>query len=644
MGEHDVQDSADDRQLRAFMKALLDDVRALERMLDEGRFETGVRRIGAEQELFLVGDDLYPRPVAPQLMERLKEPRITTELASYNLEVNASPRVFGGRCLAELETELRGLVAQVQAISAGCDARVVLTGILPTLRRSDLTLDNMAPVPRYRALNDALMQMRGGDIHVRIKGLDELEVHQDNVMLESCNTSFQIHFQVEPAEFARMYNLAQAVAAPVLAAAVNSPLLLGQRLWQETRVALFQQAVDARSKAHSARGGRPRVHFGDAWVRESVLEIFREDLTRFRVVLAAEADDDPMEVLDAGGVPQLRALRLHNGTVYRWNRACYGVSEHGAHLRIENRVLPAGPTILDEVANAALFFGLMAAMLDEVGEIHECMDFDDAKANFFAAARHGLQAQFRWVDGETLTAERLLLDRLVPMARRGLASSGVDPQDAARYLDVIEGRVGAGRTGSQWVLDSLATMTRKTPRATPDMRQRALVKAMMSNRHGLGPVHTWPLAEVDSQGAWQRDAYRTVGQFMSTDLFTVRPQDLVDLAASMMDWEHVRHVPVEDDQGRLVGILTHRALMRLVARGGAGREPVAVRDLMRTDPVTVTPNTPTLEAMRLMRERKVGCLPVLEDGKLVGIVTERDLMEVSARLLEAHLENLERTP
>ncbi len=362
------------------------------------------------------------------------------------------------------------------------------------------------------------------------------------------------------------------------------------------------------------------------------------------MVLATEPDDDPMAVLDAGGVPQLRALRLHNGTVYRWNRACYGVSEHGAHLRIENRVLPAGPTILDEVANAALFFGLMAAMVDEVGEIRHCMDFDDAKANFFAAARHGLQAQFRWIEGETITAERLLLERLLPMARRGLAAAGVDAQDAARYLDVIQDRVRVGRTGAQWALDSLAAMARAAPKAPPDSRQRALVQAMLQNRHGLGPVHTWPLAQLDEGGGWPRDAYRTVGQFMSTDLFTVRPQDLVDLAASMMDWEHVRHVPVEDDQGRLVGILTHRALMRLVARGGAGGEPVAVRDLMRTDLVTVTPNTSTLEAMRIMRERKVGCLPVLEGGKLVGIVTERDLVEVSARLLEAHLESLERSP
>ncbi|RMG94666.1 MAG: CBS domain-containing protein [Deltaproteobacteria bacterium] len=638
MGEHDVPDNADDRQLRAFMRALLEDVQALERMLEEGRFETGVRRIGAEQEVFLVDrKTLRAAPVGPKVIEDLRDGQITTELASFNLEINASPRTLGGTCLSDLEHELRTLVDRVDEAARPRGARAVLTGILPTLTRADLTLDNMAPVPRYRALNRAVMQMRGGDIHVRIKGLDEIEIHHDNVMLEACNTSFQVHFQVDPDEFARLYNVAQAVTAPVLAAAVNSPLLLGQRLWHETRVALFQQAVDARSATHTARGGRPRVHFGDAWVRESVLEIVREDITRFRVVLAADRDEDPMARLDAGEIPSLRALRLHNGTIYRWNRACYGVGATGAHLRIENRVLPAGPTITDEVANAALFFGLMSAMLETYGDVSKVMPFDDAKGNFFAAARHGLQAQFRWIGEESISADRLLLDRLLPMAREGLASSGVDRGDAEGYLDVVRRRVERRRTGAQWMLDSLARMGKK---GTAETRLGRLVRGMIEARSEKGPVHTWEPVDFDEGEAWTAMGYRTVGQIMSTDLFTVRPQDLVDLAASVMDWEHVRHVPVEDDQGHLIGILTHRSLLRLVARGGMGSEPVAVRDLMTPEPVTVTPDTPTVEAMRLMRDKRISCLPVVEDTKLVGIVTERDLIDVSARLLESHLETL----
>jgi CBS domain-containing protein len=512
---------------------------------------------------------------------------------------------------------------------------VLLVGILPTLRKSDLGLDNMTPNPRYFALNRAMSKLRGGDFHVLIKGLDELETTHDNVMLESCNTSFQIHFQVAPKEFARLYNVAQAVTAPVLAAAVNSPVLLGRRLWNETRVALFQRSVDARSSAHQARGLRPRVSFGDAWVKESVLEIFREDIALFRVVLGQQEYQSSRADLTAGRVPKLQALRLHNGTVYRWNRACYGWSDHEApHLRIENRVLPAGPTILDEVANAAFYFGLMSGVTSEYEDIAQVMEFDDAKNNFFAAARHGLGAQFRWVGGESYTASALILDRLLPLARAGLRRSQIDEEDITRYLDIIEARVRSQNTGSTWALRSLAQMA---PHTSLDQRHRRIAKAMLEHQlDGQSPVHTWEPCQIGRDDAW-RDAYRTVGQIMSTQLLTVRPEDLVDLAASMMDWEKIRHVPVEDDQGRLVGIVSHRALLRLVARGQGGTTQVVVKDIMRRDPVSVTPQTPTIEAMKLMRDRAVGSLPVLEGDKLVGIITEHDLIDVSAKLLERFL-------
>ncbi|MFM1873913.1 MAG: hypothetical protein RL398_3335, partial [Planctomycetota bacterium] len=113
-----------------------------------------------------------------------------------------------------------------------------------------------------------------------------------------------------------------------------------------------------------------------------------------------------------------------------------------------------------------------------------------------------------------------------------------------------------------------------------------------------------------------------------------------DLAASLMDWRHIRHVPVEDNDGHLVGLVSHRTLLRLVGQGvrGSQRAPVAVKDIMRRDPITVTPSTPTLDAIELMRKHKVGCLPVVEEGmRLVGIITERDLIRVAAMLFEKHL-------
>ncbi|MEM7309395.1 MAG: CBS domain-containing protein [Planctomycetota bacterium] len=493
----------------------------------------------------------------------------------------------------------------------------------------------MTPIPRYRAINAVMSELRGGEFRTLIKGLDELQTSHDNVMFEACNTSFQIHFQVGVDEFARLYNLAQAVTAPVLAAAVNSPLFLQHRLWHETRVALFQQSLDVRSEAHTKRGGRQRVSFGDRWIQDSVIEIFREDVGRFRVLLGAELEEPPLEVLERGGVPKLKALCLHNGTVYRWNRPCYGVNDGVPHLRIENRVLPSGPTPLDEVANAAFFFGLMLSLGDAYEDISGVLSFDDAKANFMAAARYGLQARFNWLEGESIDASRLILDQLLPLAHTGLAGRGLDRADIERYLGVLEARVRSGQTGSQWALSSLAEMGDE---GTADARCRTLTRAYVERSGGGDPVHTWPLESLDRSDE-SHASYRTVGQVMATDLFTLNPDDLVDLAASLMDWEHIRHVPVEDKDGHLVGIVTHRQLLRMVGRGLRGEsKPVAVSEIMRTDPVTVGPDCSSREAIELMRTNRVGCLPVVEDGKLVGIVTETDFIQVAAELLDRWLE------
>ncbi|WP_437279021.1 CBS domain-containing protein [Sorangium sp. So ce375] len=645
MGEQHVSEQASDEQHRTFMRALLDDVEALERLLQEDRIESGVRRIGAEQEMFLVDRALRPAPVALEVLERAADGRLTTELARFNLEANLTPLPFGGDCLRRLEAELSDVIGRAARAARAVGADVLLTGILPTLRAGDLRLGNLTPAPRYHELNRALLRLRQGDFRVSIHGLDELEMTHDNILLESCNTSFQVHLQVGAREFASLYNLAQAVTAPVLAAAVNSPLLLGQRLWHETRIALFETSVDTRPTEPEGRQHRPRVHFGDGWVQGGVLDLFREDIARFRVVMTAETGEPAAAVLARGEVPDLKALRVHNGTVYRWNRPCYGALAGIAHLRIESRALPAGPTVIDEVANAAFFFGLMSGLADEHPRIDLEMPFEDAKANFFAAARHGLKAQLTWIGGRSLPAPELILSRLLPAARAGLSAAGIDAADIDRYLGVVEERVRCGQTGAQWALGSFAAMA---GRGTSELRCRALCAAMLARqqeeaRGGVAgrPVHAWEPAALEADLDLVRDSYRTVGQFMSTDLFTVRPTDIVDFAASVMDWRHVRHVPVEDDEGRLVGVVSHRALLRLVARGAAaapgGSAPPTVASIMRPDPVTVAPDTPTLEAMRIMREQRVGCLPVVAGERLVGIVTERDLLDVSATLLEAFL-------
>ncbi|MCA9542783.1 MAG: hypothetical protein KC613_00280, partial [Myxococcales bacterium] len=315
MGQQDVESVMDTRELRTFTKGVLADLKALEQMLPTDVFERGIRRIGAEQEMFLVDGGARPAPKAVEVLRALGgDPAFTTELARFNLEANLPPYVFGGTCLRQMEQDLLRLITKAHQAALTQDCQVLLTGILPTLRLPDLGLHNMTPVPRYAQINQAILKLSGGRFRVRIKGTDELEVEHDNVMLEACNTSFQVHFQVAPEEFANLYNLAQAVTGPVLAAAVNSPILLEKRLWHETRVALFQHSVDDRSNAHRARGRRTRVRFGDAWVKDSVVELFRDDIARFRVLLGADVDEDPQAVLARGEVPQLSALRLHNGT------------------------------------------------------------------------------------------------------------------------------------------------------------------------------------------------------------------------------------------------------------------------------------------------------------------------------------------
>ena len=630
MGEHNVEQHVDEKKAQAFMKALLEDLRALAFMLEDGRVESGVTRIGAEQELFLIDRYLRPAPVSHAVLKQANDPRLTTEIARFNLEANLTPLRLLDNCFTRMEEELTQVIEIARASAATQNADVLLAGILPTLQKSDLTLDNISPVARYHELDRGVIRMRGGPLSIHIKGLDELQLTHDNIMMESCNTSFQIHFQSNAHDFANHYNVAQAITAPVLAVAVNSPFLFGQRLWQETRVALFQHSADERSRQKQARNQPTRVSFGDCWLRHSIIELFHDQITRFRPIMITEPDENPFHVLARGETPALSALRLHNGTVWRWNRACYGVHKGVPHVRIENRALPSGPTIVDEIANAAFFTGLMVAVPQVYGEIARQMAFDDAKLNFFRAARHGLDAHFQWLDGETHNAATLILNQLLPLARQGLINAHVAGGDIDKYLGIIEERAQSGQTGARWIMKSVSEMRDST---TKDAKQVKLTAEILANQKRGEPVHRWPVMKKAESDEWEH-SFRTVGQFMSTDLFTVSPDDLIDLAASVMDWRHIRHVPVEDQEGRLVGLITHRGLLRMMINN---TKLTTVREIMVKDPVTVSPLTPSLEAIELMRTHRVGCLPVVEGDQLVGIITSYDFLEASAKLFHQHL-------
>ena len=625
MGEHNVEQYADEKKAQAFMKALLEDLRALAFMLAEGRVESGVARIGAEQEMFLIDRYFRPAPVSLEVLKQANDPRLTTEIARFNLEANLTPLELENDCFARLEHELTEVIELARKSAATQNADILLSGILPTLQKSDLTLDNLTPVARYHELDRGVIRMRGGPLSIHIKGLDELQLTHDNIMMESCNTSFQVHFQSNAADFANHYNVAQAITAPVLAVAVNSPLLFGQRLWQETRVALFQHSTDERSRPQLARNQPTRVTFGDRWLQHSVIELFHDQITRFRPIMIAQPGENPFATLARGETPSLSALVMHNGTVWRWNRACYGVHNGVPHLRIENRALPSGPTIVDEIANAAFFAGLMLAVPQAYGEIATRMAFDAAKLNFFAAARHGLDAQFQWIDGDSYSAVSLILDHLLPLARQGLIDANIASEDIDKYLGIIEERARCAQTGARWIMKSLSATGNSASKLTSEI---------LANQKRGEPVHRWRVVEESGSGEWEH-GYRTVGQFMSTDLFTVSPDDLIDLAASVMDWRHIRHVPVEDQEGRLVGLITHRGLLRMMISNA--NKLTTVREIMIPDPLTVTPSTSSLEAMELMRTNRVGCLPVVEGDQLVGIITSYDFLEAAAKLFHQHL-------
>jgi CBS domain-containing protein len=626
MGAQDIVEGGNPTDSATFSEELLADLRALEQMLNAGIFESDTVRIGAEQEMFLVDRAFRPAPVGQDVLALLDDSIFTTEIGKFNIEANLGARVFQGDCLRSLENDLRSVVEKATAAAQSHGADVLLTGVLPSVRLADLTLDNLTDEPRYRELNRTVMNLRGGSYNLLIKGIDELQLTRDNVMPEACCSSFQVHLQLDPRRFATQYNASLLATAPVLAAAVNSPLLLGQRLWKETRVALFQHSIDERTHSHITRQHPTRVTFGEGWVEDSVLEIYREQVARFRVLMTSPLPDEK------SGVPELKALMLHNGTVWRWNRPCYGITDGKPHLRVEFRCLPSGPTVLDEVANAAFFLGLTTALPEEYGDISKMVAFDGVKENFFAAARHRLMAQLTWLDGKHYASGPLILEQLLPLAEAGLKKAKVDCADIDRYLGTIRERTRRDQTGSSWILGAVQDLSGF---ASQDSRDRRIVGALLARQRSDEPVHRWnPLTEAEMEGS--RQLYQNVADIMSTDLFTIAPEDPVTLAASTMTWRHIRHLPVEDAAGQFVGLISSREILTVVANQDLAQgetTPLTVREVMCTKPITVSPDTSTVDAVRLMLQEKLDCLPVLKDSELVGIISTQDMILVLSCLL-----------
>jgi len=480
---------ADRRRYREKVRRCLD---VFARMLRESRFTDGTEQVGLEVEFNLVDDAGHPFMRNAEVLAAIADPDWSPELGRFNVEVNLAPRPLAGDALAMLErlTADRYHHADQRARQAG--ARLAMVGILPSLRQDHATEEAMSPNPRYRLLNEQICAARGEEMRISIEGAERLLTYAASIMPEAACTSVQCHLQVSPEAFSSYWNAAQAVAGVQVALAANSPYLFGRELWQETRIPLFEQAIDTRPEELQMQGVRPRVWFGERWIT-SVFDLFEENLRYFPSLLPLCEDEDPVAELDGGGTPHLAELTLHNGTVYRWNRPVYAIDGGEPHLRVENRVLPAGPTVTDVIANAAFYYGLVHMLAEAERPIWSQMSFAAARDNLVEGARHGIEARLYWPGlGEVPVAE-LTLRRLLPLAYEGLCQRGADTVAAGLLLGVIEQRCLSGRTGATWQTETVHALEQRGLNRYPallEMTERYL-KLMKTGE----PVHTWPAAE-----------------------------------------------------------------------------------------------------------------------------------------------------
>ncbi|RKN44815.1 glutamate--cysteine ligase [Streptomyces hoynatensis] len=495
MGEKLVADRFDLAARQRFRARLDACLQALRRLLREERFEGPRDLIGLEVELAMADSEGAPRMVNDEVLARMATKDFQAELGQFNLELNMPPRLLGGTVFDDLAEELRIAVGYADRMAAEFGGRLVMTGVLPTVTPEQMVPGSLSPDDRYTLLNDQILAARGEAITLDIAGAETLTHSFDSIAAESACTSVQFHLQVTPAGFAATWNAAQAATAAQVAAGANAPFVFGRELWHESRPPFFLQATDSRPPEFAAQGVRPRTWFGERWI-DSADSLFEENNRWFPALLPHCAEEDPLAVLDAGGIPALAELSLHNGTVYRWNRPVYDVAGGVPHLRVENRVLSTGPTVTDTVANAAFYYGLVRALAAQPRPVWNTLPFEVAEANFHAACRYGIEAELSWPAGEgaggldRLPAHHLIRERLLPLAEEGLAALGVAVADRVRYLGVIEERCRRRITGAGW-------QTRFYHQAVANGADRAtalreLVRRYCELARTDAPVHSWP--------------------------------------------------------------------------------------------------------------------------------------------------------
>lgn len=616
MGSLDVSVLNKKKDKAHYIHQLLKDIEALDIMIEQNLIEKSPIRIGAEQEFCLVDYEFMPQKNSLQVLDTINDEHFTTEIGQYNLEINSDPVLFEKDCFSKLHKQLKELLTKAKNAAAQHDTRICLTGVLPTLRIPHVSEEYMTKIKRYAVLNEALKDSRGQDFYIHIKGVDELNFLSDSVMLEACNTSFQTHLQVNPDNFIDTYNWAQAISGPVLSACTNSPLLFGKELWAETRIALFNQSVDTRANSFVLNEKQSRVSFGSHWEKGTVSSIFKDNISKFRSLLTSEFEGNSVEVLKSGTIPKLKALNLHNGTVYRWNRVCYGVGGGKPHLRIECRYLPSGPTLTDEIANMMFWVGLVVGQSKEYENIQDKMDFKDVRSNFYKACRYGVDSIFTW-NGKKIAAKDLILDELLPMAYRGLYKAGILPEDVEYYLTIIENRLKSW-TGSEWMVKSYRNLQKSKK---PFEALQVLTSYMYEKQEHDYPVDSWTLLEDGMMSHF--NIKRIVKHNMNAKIFSVGEKDSLELVLHIMKWNNIHHMPVINNQKEIIGILSWKDIQSVENNELLVKQ--TVKELMNTTIISVRPDQTIQEAKDLMKRNNISCLPVIYKGKLVGIITSNDI-------------------
>ena len=466
-------------ELDQFKHNLTTETQALENCFSKPQADDDTYVAGFELEACLVDKtSLRPAPVNGKFLGQLDSELASAELASFNIEFNTEPLPLCSSALSDFHQQLRSIISDALPIAHNLDTELILCGILPTLKDEDLSPENMSQMKRYQALNEQVLATRHGHpLKLDIVGREHLVSEHHNVMLEAAATSFQLHLKTPFSKVQQAYNAAILVTAPVVAACANSPFLFGRDLWAETRIPVFEQSVQSGGYAGASQGPLHRVSFGSGYARNSILDVFHENLEHFPPLLPMVFEQ-----------PEPFAhLRLHNGTLWRWNRPLVGFNKDGKpHIRLELRSLPAGPSIKDTIANTALYFGLVRYYLD-----YDCcqLEFALAKDNFYQAARFGLSARPFWLDQKRHNMQNLLMDKLIPQAREGLLSMNISPQDIDYYLGIMQERVGSGLNGSNWQRQYCAAVP---PEAEQDI-MHALTRDYLAAQKENQPVHLWEI-------------------------------------------------------------------------------------------------------------------------------------------------------